>query len=187
MGRDQKQHVEIARDIAIAFNHHFGEVFVVPQPVIREEVATIPGSDGRKMSKSYGNTLPLFVGAKDLRKAILRIVTDSTPMEEPKNPDACTVFSLYRLFATPEQTTHLAGRYRSGGLGYGHAKLELFEVMEAALAGPRARYGEFMAAPDHLDEVLRVGAEKARKVARNTTLRALSATGLKRGLTVPPE
>jgi tryptophanyl-tRNA synthetase len=180
VGKDQKQHVEMCRDMAIAFNHRYGEVFVIPQPLIKAEVATVPGVDGRKMSKSYGNTLPLFLPPKKLRKLIMKIKTDSTPVEEPKDPDTCNVFSLYKLFATPAQQADLAGRYRAGGMGYGNAKQDLFEVMDEFLAEPRLRYAELQDDPAEVDRVLAAGAEKARGVARSVMGRVRSAIGLAR-------
>jgi tryptophanyl-tRNA synthetase len=183
VGKDQKQHVEMARDMATAFNHYFGDVLRLPEPVIRPDVATIPGTDGRKMSKSYGNTIPLFLPTKQLRKAIMRIVTDSTPMEEPKNPETCSVFELYRLFATPEQTEDLAARYRAGGLGYGHAKQELFEVMEAHFEGPRDRFHQLLAHPETIYDILADGGIRAKTVAEATLSRVRSAVGMQRHLT----
>ena len=168
VGKDQKQHVEIARDIAGRFNGTFGETFRLPEPLIRDEVATIPGLDGQKMSKSYNNTIEIFLPPKQLRKKLMSIQTDSTPMEDPKDPDTCNVFNLYNLFASPEQTADLAARYRAGGLGYGHAKQELFEVMESQLAGPRARYDELKAHPEQVFETVSSGAQRARAVARTT-------------------
>jgi tryptophanyl-tRNA synthetase len=183
VGKDQKQHVEMARDMAIAFNHYFGEVLRIPEPVIRPDVATIPGTDGRKMSKSYDNTIPLFLPAKQLRKAIMRIKTDSTPLEEPKDPDTCSVFELYRLFGTAEGIADLAARYRAGGMGYGHAKLELFEVMEAHFAGPRERFQHYLAHPETINDILEDGGQRARSVARATLSRVRDATGIRNGLT----
>jgi tryptophanyl-tRNA synthetase len=183
VGKDQKQHVEMARDMAIAFNHWFGETLRVPQPVIRPEVATIPGLDGRKMSKSYDNTIPLFMDSKPLRKLVMSIKTDSTPLEEPKDPETCRVFELYRLLATPAQTEALAARYRAGGLGYGHAKQELFQVMEEVFAGPRERYHALLAAPSTTRDILAGGAERARKVAESTLSRVREATGIGKPLT----
>ena len=180
VGKDQKQHLEMCRDMAIAFNHRYGEVFVIPQPLIKAEVATVPGVDGRKMSKSYGNTLPLFLPPKKLRKLIMKIKTDSTPVEEPKDPDTCNVFSLYKLFATPAQQADLAGRYRAGGMGYGNAKQDLFEAMDEFLAEPRLRYAELQDDPAEVDRVLAAGAEKARGVARSVMGRVRSAIGLAR-------
>ncbi len=178
VGRDQKQHVEMARDLAIAFNHRYGEVFVVPEPRIRPEVAVVPGIDGAKMSKSYGNHIPVFDPPKKLRKKVMRIVTDSRALEEPKDPATCNVFALYRLFATPEEVEEMAERYRAGGFGYGHAKQALFEVLERTLAEPRARYEDWMARPDDLLGVLEAGARRAREVAAATMERVRSATGL---------
>ncbi len=180
VGRDQKQHVEMARDMAIAFNHRYGEVFVVPQPLIKEDVAVVPGVDGRKMSKSYGNTIPLFLPPKQLRKLTMKIKTDSTPVEEPKDPDGCNVFNLYKLFATAEQQAALALRYRQGGMGYGHAKQELFEVMDEFLSEPRLRYAELRNDPSSVDQVLASGAEKARSVSCSVMDRVRRAIGLAR-------
>lgn len=179
VGKDQKQHVEIARDMAIAFNHRFGDTLVVPEVAIQEEVATVPGLDGRKMSKSYGNGIEIFLPAKQLRKKLMSIVTDSKGMEEPKDPTTCNVFALYKLFATPEQVADLAARYRAGGLGYGHAKQELFEVMDARLAPARARYEALLADPAALDPVLEDGAARARAVARATIDRVRQAAGFR--------
>ncbi len=184
VGRDQKQHVEMARDMATAFNHYFGDQLVVPEPVIRPDVATIPGVDGRKMSKSYGNTIPLFLPAKKLRKVIMRIKTDSTPMEQPKDPDRCGVFGLYRHFASPEQAAQLAARYRTGGLGYGHAKQELFELLEAHFSGARKRYHQLMDSPETINDILTSGGERARNMAKGTLSRVRAATGITTDLTV---
>jgi tryptophanyl-tRNA synthetase len=179
VGKDQKQHVEMARDIAQAINHRFGgDVFVLPEPAIQEHVASVPGLDGRKMSKSYNNHLPLLLPPKALRKRVMRIVTDSKGMADAKDPDTCTVFALYKLFANPQQQTDLAMRYRKGGLGYGHAKQELFELINARLAEPRERYHELEASPDQVDEILADGAARARKVGRSTLDRVRFAVGL---------
>ena len=178
VGQDQKQHVEMARDIAQRFNDRFGETLVLPQPLIQKEVATVPGIDGRKMSKSYGNTLPLFLPPKKLRKLCMRIVTDSTPMEDSKDPSTCNVFALYRLFATQEEQLELAERYRAGGLGYGHAKQALFEVMDRSLEEPRQRYEKLAQQPELVADCLSAGAEKARGVARETMKRVRMACGL---------
>lgn len=178
VGRDQKQHVEMARDMAIAFNHYFGEVLRVPEPVIRPEVATIPGTDGRKMSKSYGNTIPLFLPTKKLRKAIMGIKTDSTPLEAPKDPEGCSVYELYRLFSTPGQADNLAARYRAGGMGYGHAKQELFELMEAHFEQPRERFQHLLAHPETINDILVDGGERAKSVAAATLSRVRAAAGM---------
>jgi tryptophanyl-tRNA synthetase len=178
VGKDQKQHVEMARDMAIAFNHYFGDVLRLPKPVIRPEVATIPGTDRRKMSKSYGNTIPLFLPTKKLRKAIMAIKTDSTPLEEPKNPDTCSVYELYRLFASPAQSEDLAARYRAGGMGYGHAKQELFEIMEAYFERPRERFQHYLAHPETINDILADGGERAKSVAGTTLSRLRGAVGM---------
>ena len=178
VGKDQKQHVEMARDMAQRFNHLFGETLVIPAPQIREDVATVPGLDGQKMSKSYNNTIEIFLPPKKLRKKIMGIVTDSKGVDEAKDPDTCHVFSLYKLFATPEQQAELAAQYRAGGLGYGHAKQALFEVVDAQLAEARERYDYLMANPDEVRQVLAEGADKARATARATMDRVRSATGL---------
>jgi len=178
VGQDQKQHVEMAKDIAQRFNDRFGETLVLPEPLIRKEVATVPGIDGRKMSKSYGNTLPLFLPPKKLRKLCMKIVTDSTPVEGVKDPTACNVFALYCLFATEEEQAGLAERYRAGGLGYGHAKQALFEVMDRFLAEPRDRYEALAAQPELVAESLAAGAIRARAVAAETMKRVRNACGL---------
>jgi tryptophanyl-tRNA synthetase len=177
VGKDQKQHVEMARDMAQSFNARFGEVFVLPEALIRDEVATIPGLDGKKMSKSYGNAIDIWLPQKALRKKLMSIVTDSKGVEDPKDPDTCNVFALYKLFGSPSQIADLAAQYRAGGLGYGHAKQALFEAMEARLAEPRARYDELLAHPDRIEAVLLEGARRARAVARGVTARAREACG----------
>jgi tryptophanyl-tRNA synthetase len=179
VGRDQKQHVEMARDIALKVNFLWGEdTLVVPEVLIRDEVAVVPGLDGRKMSKSYGNEIGLWLSSKPLRKRVMRIVTDSTPMEEPKDPDTDNVFQLYALFATKDRVEDLRQRYLAGGLGYGHAKQELFEVMDALLAEPRERYHQWMAEPDRLEAVLADGARRARTAAERTLGRVRSRAGI---------
>jgi tryptophanyl-tRNA synthetase len=178
VGRDQKQHLEMARDLALRFNHVFGDTLRVPEPLILDAVATVPGIDGQKMSKSYDNHIPLFLPQKQLRKRVMQIVTDSTPMEAPKDPTTCNVFALYRLFAAPDQVADLDRRYRAGGLGYGHAKQELFEVMDQALSEPRAVYEALRADPDRLRDVLARGAARARPVARATLDRVRDRIGL---------
>lgn len=179
VGKDQKQHVEMARDMAAGMNHRYGaEIFVLPEPLIKSDVATVPGVDGRKMSKSYGNTLPLFLPPKKLRKRVMKIVTDSRGVEDVKDPDTCNVFALYRLFASADEQAALADRYRAGGMGYGHAKQALFEAMDRSLVEPRERYAELSADPDRVDAVLAQGAEKARTIAQATMSRVRGAIGL---------
>ena len=179
VGKDQVQHVEMTRDMAERFNHLFGETFVLPEASVRENVGTIPGLDGRKMSKSYDNTITLMQTPKKLRKQVMQVVTDSTPLEDPKDPDTCNVFSLYKLFASPEEQAELAERYRAGNFGYGHAKQALFEAMDAHVAPARERYTALMQDTDELEEFLMAGAAKARKKAREVLNRARSAVGFR--------
>ncbi|MFZ4395928.1 MAG: tryptophan--tRNA ligase [Kiritimatiellia bacterium] len=178
VGRDQKQHVEVTRDIAIKFNNQFGTVFTIPEPSIREEVAVVPGIDGQKMSKSYGNTIDLFGDPKENRARIMRVVTDSTPLEAPKNPDTCNIFALYKLFATPEQRAAMAANYRAGNFGYGHAKKALCEAFEAAFAPLCKRRAELAANRDYVEGVLRDGAIRARTEACKTLTAARRAMGI---------
>jgi tryptophanyl-tRNA synthetase len=165
VGSDQLQHVEMAQDMAGYFNQAFGDTLRRPEPLVRSEVATVPGVDGRKMSKSYGNELQLFSEPGKLKKRVMSIKTDSTPVEAPKNPDADNVFAIYKLFARPDESTALAERYRAGGMGYGDAKKLLFEVLERELGPLRARYDELMSRPDELESFLAEGAARARRVA----------------------
>jgi tryptophanyl-tRNA synthetase len=178
VGRDQKQHVEVTRDIAIKFNHQFGPVFTVPEPSIQEEVAVVPGIDGQKMSKSYGNTVELFGDLKETKARIMRIVTDSTPLEAPKNPDTCHVFALYKLFAPPAEREAMAQRYRAGGFGYGQAKKALFEAFEATFSPLRRRREELAKDPGYVEGVLRDGAARARATAQATLAAARKAMGV---------
>jgi tryptophanyl-tRNA synthetase len=178
VGRDQKQHVEVTRDIAIKFNNAFGEVFTVPEPRILEAVAVVPGIDGQKMSKSYNNHIEIFGAEKETRSRIMRIVTDSTPLEEPKDPDTCNVFALYRLFADDAQQADLAARYRAGGLGYGTAKKELFELLWEHFRPMREKREALAADPGHVEDILKRGAEAARAAAGQTLAQARQAMGL---------
>ena len=178
VGKDQRQHLEITRDIASAINRHAGlELLVVPEAQIDEQVMTVPGTDGQKMSKSYKNVVDVFLPEKELKKQIMGIVTDATPLEAPKDPEKCNVFQLFRLVATPEQTADLAQRYRAGGLGYGHAKTELLGVLLERFAEERLRFDALMADPATLDAALEVGARKAAAVADATLLRVRQALG----------
>jgi tryptophanyl-tRNA synthetase len=161
VGKDQKQHVEMARDIAARFNHHFGETFTLPEAVIDEHTAVLPGLDGRKMSKSYGNTIPMFLSEKQLRKSIMKIKTNSQEPGEPKDPEASTLFAIYQAFATAAETADMRKRYESG-IGWGEAKQALFECINARLGKPRAEYERLLAAPDHVERVLADGGERAR-------------------------
>ena len=178
VGRDQKQHVEVTRDIAIKFNHQFGPVFTVPEPSIQEEVAVVPGIDGQKMSKSYGNTVELFGDLKETKARIMRIVTDSTPLEAPKDPETCHVFALYKLFAATAEREALAQKYRAGGFGYGQAKKALFEAFEATFGPLRRRREELAKDPGYVEGVLRDGAARARATARVTLAAARKAMGV---------
>lgn len=164
VGKDQQQHLEMTRDIASSFNHQFGETFVVPEAKIDQNVMTVPGTDGQKMSKSYGNTIDIFQPDKKLRKNIMRIVTDSTPMEEPKNPDSCNVFAIYQLLGTAEQVEEMRQNYLGGNYGYGHAKQALFELIVEKFAKERTLYNEYMENNDLLESKLQQGEEKARKI-----------------------
>lgn len=178
VGKDQVQHLEMTRDMAQAFNARFGEVLVLPAAVVQDEVATVPGIDGRKMSKSYDNHLELLGPAKARRKRVMSIVTDSRSLEEPKDPDSCNVFALYKLVASPAEQADLAARYRAGGLGYGHAKQELHEKLEARFGPARERYEALLREPAALEVVLAEGARRARALARATVARCRDAMGL---------
>ncbi|MCC7536643.1 MAG: tryptophan--tRNA ligase [Deltaproteobacteria bacterium] len=180
VGKDQKQHIEIAREAAERFNHVFGETLVVPEPAIDENVMTIPGLDGEKMSKSYGNVIPLFASSKELRSLVMKIKTGSEALEDPKDPDTSLVYALYKAVATPDEARAAAERYRAGGMGWGHAKHELFERLDAELAGPRERYAKLSADRGYLDEVLAEGAARARRIAVETLWRVRKATGIDR-------
>ncbi len=178
VGRDQKQHVEVTRDIAQKFNNLYGPVFTIPEPRIQDDVAVVPGVDGQKMSKSYDNHLELFGDEKETRARIMRIVTDSKTLAEPKDPDVCHVFRLYRLFATPAEVEALAERYRAGGFGYGEAKKMLFEKMWSCLEPFRRKRAALAEDPEAVETVLRDGAERARALARSTLDQARTAMGL---------
>lgn len=178
VGKDQKQHLEVARDVAIKFNNEYGEIFTVPEAEIDEDVSTVPGLDGRKMSKSYGNTIDLFLGEKALRKQIMRIVTDPTPVEEAKNPDTCNIFQIYRLFLDRDGVEALRQRYLTPGLRYGDVKQELFETVRDFFAPYTAKRQELLADPDAIRQHLKHGAEKARTVAAKTLNKVRKKTGL---------
>ena len=179
VGRDQKQHVEVTRDLAAKFNQAFGqEVFRLPEPMIAEAVAVIPGLDGQKMSKSYHNTIGLFEEPKEVKAKIMRIATDSTPLEAPKDPDACRVFALYKLFASPEEVEEMRANYLRGGYGYGHAKKALFEIYKRTFGPFREKRAYLEAHPDEVRAVLDQGAQRARAVARQTLQAARAAVGL---------
>jgi tryptophanyl-tRNA synthetase len=162
VGKDQVQHLEMARDIAARFNYLYGEHFVLPEAVVDEKTAVLVGLDGRKMSKSYGNTIPLFEPEKTLRKLIMRIKTNSLPPEAPKDPDTCTLFQIYRAFAGVEEAAAVRERYAQG-IGWGEMKQMLFEYLNARLSEPRQRYRELLEQPDHIEQILKRGAARARE------------------------
>lgn len=176
VGLDQKQHVEMARDIAKAFNKTYGNTFVIPTEVIKEEVATIAGTDGRKMSKSYNNVIPLFCEEAKLKKLISGIVTDSSLPTEPKSTD-CALFKLYKLFGTEKQIADYAKKFATG-ISWADAKKELFEVMNQTLAPMREKYNYYMTHYDEVEKILIEGSKKARKIAQETLKRARAAIGL---------
>ena len=171
VGKDQKQHLEFARDIAGYFNNIYGETFKLPEPFIREETGIVPGLDGRKMSKSYGNQIPIFDPESELKKKIMRIITDSKTPEESKDPKESTIFQLYRNFASAADITALRKRFVAGGIGYGEAKKILFEAVNDYLRAPREKYSELMSAPEEIDAILASGAKHARAVAAPTLTR----------------
>ena len=178
VGQDQMQHIEVCRDLAASFNHHFGQVFVMPKGKVLEASAKVPGTDGEKMSKSYNNTLELFEDAKAQRKKIMRIVTDSRPMESAKEPDEDHLFQLFSLVATDAERAEMAALYRRGGFGYGEVKKALADAAEKFFAEPRARRAELAADPKRVQEILADGASRARKQAGAVLNRAKKACGL---------
>ncbi len=165
VGKDQLQHLEMTRDVASRFHAQVGEVFVIPEARVQEETKYIPGTDGEKMSKSKGNTINIFLPDKQLRKQLMGIETDSTPLEEPKDPDTCNVFALYKLLATPAETEQMHSNYRNGNYGYGHAKQALYELIIKKYEKQRERYHYFIAHPEKIDAALEKGAEKATAIA----------------------
>ncbi len=168
VGKDQKQHLEVARDLAQKFNNEYGETFVVPEPAISETTAIVPGLDGQKMSKSYDNTIPIFLEGKELKKRVMAIQTDATPVDEPKDPDSCNLFQILKLFAPPERLQQVHDLYVKGGAAYGYIKLELFDLINDYFADARASKAEFLADPAELRKILAMGAEKAREKATKT-------------------
>lgn len=165
VGKDQLQHLEITRDVASRFNHQMGETFVLPEAKIQEDSMIIPGTDGEKMSKSRNNFINIFLEDKALRKQIMSIETDSTPLEAPKNPDTCNAFALYKLLANGEQIEKMRANYIGGNYGYGHAKQELFELIVANFKTEREKYNHYMANLEEVDRLLKIGARKAHQVA----------------------
>lgn len=179
VGKDQKQHLEMTRDMAGAFNHLYGDVLVLPEPSFDEKVMIVPGTDGRKMSKSYDNFINIFLPEKKLKKQVMGIVTDSKPLEEPKDPDTCNVFALYRLLGTDDQVAEMRKNYKGGNYGYGHAKTALFELIMDQFKAERGIYDHLMSDLGALDGELQKGAERARSVAHETLSRVREALGYK--------
>ncbi len=177
VGKDQRQHLEMARDIANSFNTLYGETLVIPEAKIEEEVMTIPGTDGQKMSKSYGNIIDIFLPDKELRKQIMSIVTDSTPMEAPKNPDTDNVFAIYKLVATPQQTEDLKQKYLAGNFGYGHAKQALFDLIVQKYAKEREAFNFYMSNLPELEKKLEQSEQKATKIAREVLVKVRKKLG----------
>ena len=177
VGKDQVQHVEMTRDMAQKFNNQYGEVFVVPDYKL-SQTPYVPGIDGAKMSKSYGNTIGIFDEGKSLKKKVMSIVTSSEPLESPKDPDNCTVFALYKLLASPEKIEEMAENYRKGGYGFGSAKKELLKEIDNYFASFREKRKELLTNPDYVYDVLAEGGKKAQAIARNTLNRALKAVGI---------
>ena len=178
VGADQKQHIEVTRDIAMRFNNAYGEVFTIPEEHIIASVAVVPGTDGRKMSKSYGNTIEIFEPENSIKKKVMKIVTDSTPVEDPKDPEKCNVFALLRLFASPEELAEWERRYRSGPMGYGEAKKRLAELINDYFRPYRQKRTELENNMAAVEAMLATGAQRARTVAEPTLLAARKAVGL---------
>jgi len=178
VGADQKQHIEVARDIALRFNNTYGEIFTVPKEHIIKSAAVVPGTDGRKMSKSYGNTIEIFEPEKSIRKKIMRIVTDSTPVEDPKEPDRCNVFALLKLVCSCEESAEWENRYRNGGMGYSEAKKRLAELMIDYFKPFRQKRVELENNIDYVEQVLTNGARRAGAVAGKTLAKVRKAVGL---------
>ena len=179
VGKDQKQHLEITRDVAIKFNNAYGDILTVPDAYIRDEVAVVPGTDGQKMSKSYGNTIPIFGTEKEIKKAVMNIVTDCKGLEEKKDPDHCNVFAIYKLFATPEETQKMRENYLGGNYGYGHAKLALFEKLWTTFEPMRKRRAELVADAGFVERTLAANGERARAEADKLMRKVRRAVGLR--------
>lgn len=177
VGKDQKQHLEMTRDIASGFNHLYGETFIIPEAKIDDSMMTIPGTDGQKMSKSYGNIIDIFLPEKQLRKQVMSIVTDSKPLEEPKNPDKCHVFALYKLLGNTTQVEKMRSNYLGGNYGYGHAKQALFELVLNKYGKEREAFNQLMDNPDEINSRLLAGEEKARKIAQKVLTKVKSKLG----------
>jgi tryptophanyl-tRNA synthetase len=179
VGKDQKQHVEVARDIAIKFNQQYGQTFTIPEPRIKDEVAIIPGTDGQKMSKSYGNTIDIFAHENVIKKKIMSILTDPTPVEAPKDPAKSSIYAIYSLFASSQKATEIADKFRAGNYGYGEAKKELFGLLWEYFQPFRAKREELYKNPDYVMEVRKKGAAKARAVAMPTLDKVRKLVGIK--------
>lgn len=179
VGADQKQHIEVTRDIAGRFNNTYKEIFVLPEEQIIKSVAVVPGIDGRKMSKSYDNTIEMFEPEKKVRKKVMRIVTDSTPVEEPKDPEGCNVFAMLSLFACEDELAEWEEKYRRGGTGYGDAKKRLAELINGYFKPYRKKREELQNNPEYVEEILKKGAEKARAVAADTLKKVKKSVGFK--------
>ena len=179
VGKDQKQHIEVTRDIAIKFNQTFGETFVIPEGEISDEVATVPGTDGQKMSKSYGNTIEIFLDERTLKKKVMGIVTDSTPVDQPKNPETCNLFQIYRHFAPPERVAEVHRLYVEGGAGYGTIKKELLGILWEYFKDARDYRERLLKEEGHIREILAKGAEKARAIAMPTMELVRERVGVK--------
>lgn len=177
VGKDQLQHLEITRDVAQRFNHQMGETFVVPKAQLQQESQYVPGTDGQKMSKSRENIINIFQPDKALRKQIMGIQTDSTPLEEPKNPDSCNVFALYKILAQPDQVAEMKKNYEQGGYGYGHAKQALYEVLIERFDEPRRKFTDYMQNRQLVDRALALGAERAETVAESVLNRVRAKLG----------
>ena len=179
VGKDQKQHLEITRDIAIKFNNEYGEILTIPEGYIPDQVAIVPGIDGQKMSKSYNNYIPIFGKEKEIKKLVMSIVTDCKGLEEPKDPENCNVVALFKLFASPAEVEEMKAKYRAGNYGYGHAKKELFDKMWAYFEPMRKKREELAANLDYVDEVLRKNGERAREEAEKLLGKIRRAVGLR--------
>ena len=179
VGKDQIQHIEMARDIAARFNHHYGEHFALPEALVDENVAVLQGLDGRKMSKSYGNTIPLFLPEKQLKKSINKIVTNLLEPGQPKDADTSTVFQIWQAFATPEQTAQMRQAFAEG-IAWGEAKKQLFELINAQVGEAREKYEALLANPKYIEDVLQVGAEKARAHSKPLLEKVRAAVGIKK-------
>lgn len=181
VGKDQLQHIEITRDVASRFNHQMGDTFVIPEPSVQKETMYVPGTDGQKMSKSRGNIINIFLDDKALRKQIMSIETDSTPLEDPKNPETCKVFAIYRLLATESQEADMRVKYANAtrDFGYGHAKQALFELIVERFKTEREKYQHFIANPSEVEQLLEIGAKKAAAVANEILARVREKLGFK--------